>query len=75
MIDKNSIFSSAYEFESGLINYQNYGMFINIIHNEPVYINTDDINSNTWNDYFNALHSILLDGIETDLIQQSKINV
>lgn len=75
MIDKNSIFSSAYEFESGLINYQNYGMFINIIYNEPVYINTDDINSNTWNDYFNALHSILLDGIETDLIQQSKINV
>lgn len=62
-------------FENGLINYQNYGIFINIIKGEPISINVNDINKNTWNDYFNALHSILLDGIETDLIQNCKITI
>lgn len=75
MYDDKSIFDTNFQFENGLVNYQNYGMFINIVKGEPVYINTDDINTNTWNDYFYALHSILLDGIETDLIQYSKINV
>ena len=63
------------DFENGLINYQNYCMFINIVKNEPVLINVKDINKNTWNDYFSALHSILLDGIETDLVQNCKISV
>lgn len=62
-------------FENGLINYQNYGIFINIIKGEPISIDVNDINKNTWNDYFNALHSILLDGIETDLIQNCKITI
>ena len=62
-------------FDNGLKNFQNYGPFINIVNNQPVFINTLDINKNTWNDYFSALHSILLDGIETDLVQNFKIDV
>ena len=62
-------------FDNCLKNFQNYGMFINIVNNQPVFINTNDINKNTWNDYFSALHSILLDGIETDLVQNFKISV
>lgn len=62
-------------FQTGLVNYQNYGMFVSILNGEPVYINTDNINRNTWNDYFIPLHNILLDGIETELIQNSKINI
>lgn len=61
--------------DDGLMNYQNYGMFLPVVKNQPMVINTNDINRNTWNDYFNALHSILLDGIETELIQQTKISV
>lgn len=71
----NNVYNPNFNFESGLINYQNYGVFINIIKREPVYINTDDININTWNDYFSSLHSVLLDGIETDLVQNYKVNV
>lgn len=73
-MENNMIFQNS-NFENGLINYQNYGMFINIIKGEPVLINTNDINRNTWNDYFSALHSILLDGIETDLVQNYKISI
>lgn len=60
---------------NGLVNYQNYGIFANIPKQLPIYINTDDINMNTWNDYFRPLHNVLLDGIETDLVQNYKINV
>ena len=63
------------KFESGLVNYQNYGIFVNLLKGEQVYINTEDIVQNTWNDYFTSLHNILLDGIETDLVQYSKINI
>ena len=64
-----------FNFESGLVNYQNYGIFNNIIRGENININTNDIDINTWNDYFTTLHNILLDGIETDLIQNYKINI
>lgn len=70
-----NVYNPNFNFENGLVNYQNYGMFINVIKGEPIYINTDNINANTWNDYFSPLHNILLDGIETDLIQNYKINV
>ena len=60
---------------NGLVNYQNYGIFVNIPEYRPTYINTNDININTWNDYFHSLHNVLLDGIETDLVQNYKINV
>lgn len=69
------LLASKFNFESGLVNYQNYGIFNNIIKGEPIYINTDNININTWNDYFNSLHNILLDGIESDLIQNYKIDI
>lgn len=62
-------------FNNGLVNYQNYGIFVSIPKQEPLYINTDDININTWNDYFISLHNVLLDGIETDLVQEYKINI
>ena len=60
---------------NNLVNYQNYGIFVNIPERKPIYINTDSITINTWNDYFQSLHNILLDGIETELIQNSKINI
>lgn len=71
----NDIFNSNFTFENGLVNYENYGIFNNIINQKQVYINTNDININTWYDYFNSLNNILLDGIETDLIQKTKIYI
>lgn len=74
MID-NTYFGNI-PFNNGLVNYQNYGIFVNILHGaQPVIINTENINRNTWNDYFNTLHNILLDGIETDIIQTFKVDV
>lgn len=67
--------SEQINFGTGLVNYQNYGIFNNILNNQPVYINTNDINRNTWNDYFTMLHNILLDGVETELLQVAKVNV
>lgn len=64
-----------FDINNGLVNYQNYGIFNAIVRNEPLYINTNDININTWNDYSSSLYNILLDGIETDLVQNYKINI
>lgn len=70
------IFDLHYNLDAnGLVNYQNYWIFNDLLNTGIVVINTDDINRNTWNDYFNALHNILLDGVETDLIQHSKITI
>lgn len=71
----NNEYSSGIQFDNGLINYQNYGIFVNLLNGEPVYINTENITKNTWNDYFTTLHNILLDGIETEIIQNTKINI
>lgn len=60
---------------NNLVNYQNYGIFVNIPERKPIYINTDSITINTWNDYFQSLHNILLDGIDTELVQNYKINI
>lgn len=73
MIDYN--FLQNMSIDNGLHNYQNYGIFVNLLNGQPIYINTNTINRNTWNDYFSALHNILLDGVETDLLQTSKINI
>lgn len=62
-----------FNFENGLVNYQNYGIFVSIPEHRELQINTKDITKNTWSDYFYALHNVLLDGIETDLVQKYKV--
>ena len=62
-----------FNFENGLVNYQNYGVFVSIPEHRDLQINTRDITKNTWSDYFYALHNVLLDGIETDLVQKYKV--
>lgn len=62
-----------FNFVNGLVNYQNYGIFVSIPEHRELQINTKDITKNTWSDYFYALHNVLLDGIETDLVQKYKV--
>lgn len=64
-----------FNIEYGLVNFQNYGVFANIANDQPVYINTDDINVYNWSDYTHSIYNILSDGIETKLVQNYKINV
>lgn len=64
-----------FNFENGLVNWENYGIYVAIPQYTNLFINTKDITKNTWNDYFYPLHNVLLDGIETDLIQKYKITV
>lgn len=60
---------------NGLTNWDNYGIYVAIPQYVNLSINTKDITRNSWNDYFYPLHNVLLDGIETDLVQKYKISV
>ena len=54
------------EFEEnlGLINYDNYIVLRYFPTEKDIIINTDDINMDTWEDYFIGIMNIFIDGIE-----------
>lgn len=59
----------------GLVNYENYGIYNEILKTGTITINTKDINKNTWREYFNTCTNILLDGIERDIIQKCFVTI
>lgn len=58
-----------------LTNYKNYGPLVSLIQTGKLKINTDDITNDTWNDYYTAIINIMKDGIETDFVHKTKIDV
>ena len=63
------------EENTGLINYENYGSMKEFVTNEFVTINTDDINPDTWDQYFLGIFNIFKDGIEDPIIRSHYVNV
>ena len=59
----------------GLVNYDNYKVFRDFPTEKPIEINTDDINMDTWEDYFIGTLNIFRDGIETDVVKSKKIKI
>ena len=63
------------EKERSLIYCENYGPLHDYPTDKPVIINTDDITSDNWDDYFIGTFNILKDMIEQPIIRQKKIRV
>lgn len=65
------------EFEEnlGLINYDNYRVLRYFPTEKDIIINTDDINMDTWEDYFIGIMNIFRDGIEEDIVNSKKVKV
>ena len=57
------------EIKTGLINYDNYGPMKDFVLNDYIIINTDDINPDTWGEYFIGIFNIFRDGIEDPIIR------
>ena len=55
--------------------YENYGPLRDYPTDKAVIINTDDLNSDNWDDYFIGTFNILKDMIEQPIIRQKKIRV
>lgn len=52
-----------------------YGIFSTLTNREKVCLNTQDINIQNWNYYYDSILNILKDGIETDEIQHGFVSV
>lgn len=59
----------------GLIYKENYGPFKDFPDDKDVVINTDDINMDTWEDYFLGILNIFRDGIELDIVKEKTVLV
>ena len=58
-----------------LENLKNYGPFIPYVTQGSMTVNTDDITTYTWDDYYNGAMNIMKDGIELTFVHQTKIDV
>ena len=56
-------------------NRSNYYVFSSIVDGIPLTIDTGDITQYTYDDYWNGINSILLDGVEQPVIQMAKVRV
>jgi len=54
---------------------ENYGVYAGIFDNVPVTVKTSDINAETHNDHFMSVFNVLLDAIETEVVQNTFITV
>lgn len=63
--------------DSYLVNYENYYVFMDFVkHPDELFkIRTTDITLDTWDHYFEGLYNILLDGIETEFVSKTPIEV
>lgn len=61
--------------ELPLSNYENYGVYGNNAHGEATTIHTSEITKETWLNHYHSILNLLRDGIETDDIQSSFIEV
>ena len=60
---------------SGLVNYQNYFMFNELVQTGTMYIKTSDITLSNYQDWYTGLMNVLRDGIELQTVQQMKVTV
>ena len=58
-----------------LTNYKNYGPLLPLIQTGKLTINTNEITNDTWDDYYISIINIMKDGIETDFVHRTKINI
>ena len=72
IIGKNGIEISD---ELPLSNYKNYGIYGECAHGHTTVINTSDLTRENWGFHYNCILNLLRDGIETDDIQSSFIEV
>ena len=59
----------------GLVNYQNYYMFSELVQKGTMELKTSDININNYQDYYNGIMNVLRDGIELPQVHKYKIRV
>ena len=58
-----------------LSNMDNYGPYAAIAYGKNVYVNTNSITRETWQNHYDSVLNILKDGIETDEVQQGFVNI
>lgn len=56
-------------------NFENYGIYVDLVKNGYIEIYTKDLNKNNINDHFIWIMNIMKDGIETDKCQSMKVRV
>ena len=61
--------------ENHLVNFENYGIYGELVRTGSVHIFTGDINDSNLDDHFMCIINIMRDGIETDLVQRGVIDV
>lgn len=54
---------------------ENYGPYAGISRGEPITINTNSITVQNWQSHYDSIINILKDGIESDIVQSSFINI
>ena len=72
VISKNGLEISD---ELPLSNYENYGVYEENAHGHSTIINTNDLTKENWSYHYNSIINLLRDGIETDEVQGSFIEV
>lgn len=61
--------------DSGLVNFNNYGIYANLILGQPLTIHTNDITKENILTHYYSLLNVFRDGIETETVQQTFINI
>lgn len=63
------------DLEMTLINYENYGIYRDLVQNGYIQINTKDINNENLDNHFFNILNIMRDGIEQDSVHNMAINI
>ena len=58
-----------------LTNVENYGPFRELIETGSLIIYTNNINKETWKSYYDGCLNVMKDGIETDFVKKTKVNI
>jgi len=56
-------------------NYENYYIYKDLLINGKIFINVKDITKSTWRQHYDAIYSILCDGIEQKIVQSAIVIV
>lgn len=63
------------QFGTVLENWQNYGVYVDLVKTGAIQISTRDLTKENLNDHFYSILNIMRDGIETEFVQHMAINV
>lgn len=58
-----------------LSNIENYGVYSSVVSGHKVFIRTNDLSKDNWLSHYKSILNLLKDGIETNLVQNTFINV